>query len=161
MLLQNKYQKCDYCLLLLSSFCVVCDLFLFLSFPFWMTLSFKRVRRRGARLAHNKHSTQGRCDLNSCLVLSRLLLSCLVFDCFLSSCILLSCILLSCILLSCLVLSYVFSDLVLSWPQVFLSPSGRLAASSSSLERLGQTKQHKQQTVFVFPCLRIPLFCII
>ena len=110
MLLQNKYQKCDYCLLLLSSFCVVCDLFLILSFPFGMTLSFKRVRRRGARLTHNKHYTQGWCVLYSCLVLSRLLLSCLVFDCFLSarvvlSCLLLSSLVLACFLLSCLVLS--------------------------------------------------------
>ena len=66
-----------------------------------MTLSFKRVRRRGARLAHNKHSTQGWCVLYSCLVLCRLLLSCLVFDCFLSSCILLSCIILSCLVFLC------------------------------------------------------------
>ena len=105
MLLQNKYKKCDYCLLFLSSFCVVCVLFLILSFPFWMTLSFKRVRRRGARLAHNKHSTQGWCVLYSCLVLCRLLLSCLVFDFFLSSCILLSCILLSCLVFLCLLCS--------------------------------------------------------
>ena len=115
MLLQNKYKKCDYCLLFLSSFCVVCVLFLILSFPFWMTLSFKRVRRRGARLAHNKHYTQGWCVLYSCLVLSRLLLSCLVFACFLSARVVLSCLLLSCLVLSCRVFScFVFSCLVLS-----------------------------------------------
>ena len=135
MLLQNKYKKCDYCFLLLSSFCVVCVFFLILSFPFWMTLSFKRVRRRGARLAHNKHYTQGWCVLYSCLVLSRLLLSCLVFACFLSARVVLSCLLLSCLVLSCRVFScFVFSCLVLSclvlsslvvsclifyWPQVF------------------------------------------
>jgi hypothetical protein len=33
MLLQNKYKKCDYCLLLLSLFCVVCVLFLLFKSP--------------------------------------------------------------------------------------------------------------------------------
>ena len=110
MLLKNKYKKCDYCLLLLSSFCVVCVLFLLLSFPFRMTLSLKRVRHRGARLAHNKHYTQGWCVVYSSLVLSWLLFSCLVFDCFLSARVVLSCLVVSCLVVSCLV----FSCLVLS-----------------------------------------------
>ena len=157
MLLQNKYKKCDYCFLLLSSFCVVCVFFLILSFPFWMTLSFKRVRRRGARLAHNKHYTQGWCALYSCLVLSRLLLSCLVFACFLSarvvlsclllsclvvsslllfcvllSCIVLSCLVLSCLLLSCLVLSFI--DLKSSYlPQAVFPHRPHLGSVSSSI----------------------------
>ena len=149
MLLQNKYKKCDYCLLFLSSFCVVCVLFLILSFPFWMTLSFKRVRRRGARLAHNKHYTQGWCVLYSCLVLSRLLLSCLVFACFLSArvvlsclllsclvvsslllfCVLLSCIVLSCLLFSCRVLSYL---LLTSSLLIYLRPSFRIVLISGA-----------------------------
>ncbi len=81
MLLQNKYKKCDYCLLLLSLFCVVCVLFLlFKSLPLTMTLSLKRVRLRGARVAHNIHYTQGWCVVFSSLVLSWLLLCCLFFD---------------------------------------------------------------------------------
>ena len=80
MLLQNKYKKCDYCLLFLSLFCVVCVLFLLLKSPLTMTLSLKRVRLRGARLAHNIHYTQGWCVVYSSLVLSWLLLCCLVFD---------------------------------------------------------------------------------
>ena len=121
MLLQKKYKKCDYCLLLLSSFCVMSVLFLLLSFPLRMTLSFKRVPRRGARLAHNKHYTQGWCVVYSCLVLSWLLLSCLVFDCFLSapvvlSCLLLSSLVLACFLLSCLVLSCLCLSVVEIYP---------------------------------------------
>ena len=77
MLLQNKYNKCDYCLLLLSLFSVVCDLFLLFKSPLTMTLSLKRVRLRVVRVARNIHYTQGWCVVFSSLVLSWLLLCCL------------------------------------------------------------------------------------
>jgi hypothetical protein len=77
MLLQNKYNKCDYCLLLLSLFSVVCDLFLLFKSPLTMTLSLKRVRLRVVRVARNIHYTQGWCVVYSSLVLSWLLLCCL------------------------------------------------------------------------------------
>ena len=77
MLLQNKYNKCDYCLFLLSLFSVVCDLFLLFKSPLTMTLSLKRVRLRVVRVARNIHYTQGWCVVFSSLVLSWLLLCCL------------------------------------------------------------------------------------
>ena len=77
MFLQNKYKKCDYCLLLLSFICVVCVLFLLLSFPLRMTLSLKFVPRQGERVPHDKHYKQGWYVVYSSLVLSWLLLCCL------------------------------------------------------------------------------------
>jgi len=160
MLLQNKYKKCDYCLLFLSSFCVVCVLFLLLSFLLWMTLSIKRVPRRGARVTHIIHYRQGWCVVYSSLVLTWLILSCLVLSCRLLLQLfslwlchrVVSCFG-WCYCLSLLLSSLVLSVLVLPWPQVLYSPSGRLCASSSFRQRLGKDQEHKKPTVFVVPCL--------
>jgi hypothetical protein len=77
MLLQNKYKKCDYCLLLLSLFCVVCAL------PsFQIPLNNDPLSQaclsagRQARTQHTLHTRLVCCVLFSSLVLAPLMLSC-------------------------------------------------------------------------------------
>ena len=78
MLLQNKYNKCDYCLLLLSLFSVVCDLFLI---SFQIPLNNDPVSQAcpspgcQGRTQHTLHTRLVCCVLFSCLVLAPLMLS--------------------------------------------------------------------------------------
>ena len=80
MLLQNKYKKCDYCLLLLSLFCVVCAL------PsFQIPLNNDPLSQacpspgRQARTQHTLHTRLVCCVVFSCLVLAPLMLSCFLY----------------------------------------------------------------------------------
>ena len=78
MLLQNKYKKCDYCLLFLSLFCVVCLLFLFFQIPLNNDPLSQACLSPGrqARTQHTLHTRLVCCVVFSCLVLAPLMLSC-------------------------------------------------------------------------------------
>ncbi len=111
MLLQNKYKKCDYCLLLLSSFCVLCGV---CSLPYFVLPLLNDPvfqacpspgRQAGTQQTLHKHKVGVFCTLVlSCLGSSYLVLFSIVFSQLVSCCRVFSCLVLSWRVFSCLVL---------------------------------------------------------